>query len=131
MTLAPNGLDEFEGRRATPEQHLTVSDSLRATGQNAVATGDLPLASEAYWGVVAHVFQAVAERHGIRHTTNRDFEVIRDWLVDEAGDQVLIRWFQRTYELHQNFYRIIMTRDEVVVRSRFAVALADAARPFT
>ena len=65
MTLAPNGLDEFEGRRATPEQHLTVSDSLRATGQNAVATGDLPLASEAYWGVVAHVFQAVAERHGI------------------------------------------------------------------
>ena len=51
-------------------------------------------------------------------------------MVDEAGDQVLIRWFQRTYELHQNFYRIIMTRDEVVVRSRFAVALADAARPF-
>lgn len=128
--MAPDDLGEFAGRRATPEQHLRVSDSLRATAENAVATGDLPLASEAYWGAVAHVFQAIAERHGIRHDTNRDFEVIRDWLVGEVGDDALFRWFRLTYRLHQNFYRIIMTHDEVVERSRFAIALADAARPF-
>lgn len=92
--------------------------------------GDLALASEAYWGMVAHMLQAVAELRGMRHETNLDFRTIKDWLIDETGDATLDRLFFRTYQLHQNFYRIIMTLDDIITRSRQALALADAARPY-
>ena len=92
--------------------------------------GKFGLASEAYWGMVAHILQAIAEKRGMRHISNLDFRVIMDWLVAETGNEQLKIWFQRTYRLHQNFYRIIMTREEIEIRSQSAIALADAARPF-
>ena len=120
----------FAGRRATPEEHLQVSNLFRATAERAIAAGDLALASEAYWGMVAHMLQAVAERHGLKHTTNLDFRDIKDWLVAETGDSQLHRSFRQTYQLHQNFYRIVMTIDDIETRSPLAIALADAARPY-
>ena len=123
-------LDVFAIRQATPEQHLQTSDALRHTALLILASGDLALASEAYWGVVPHMLQAVAERHGIRHTTNRDFEVISNWLTNEIGNEQIRIWFRRSYRLHQNFYRIVMTREDIEIRAQYAIALADAARPF-
>ena len=122
--------DEFAGRRATPEEHLQESDSLRDAAKHCMSVGKLGLASEAYWGMVAHILQAIAERRGMRHISNLDFRVIMDWLVGETGNEQLKIWFQRTYRLHQNFYRIIMTPEEIEARSESALALADAARPF-
>ena len=117
-------------RRATPEQHVQASYSMRDMAEHCLATGNLPLASEAYWGMVAHMLQAIAEKRDMRHDTNLDFRTIKDWLTDETQNTELNHLFIETYELHRNFYRIVMTRDEVVERSRFAVALADTARPF-
>ena len=122
--------NEFAGRRATPEEHLQVSDLLRTAAVYNLRTGNLALASEAFWGVVAHILQAIAERHGIKHTTNRDFEVINDWLVAKTGNDQMRFWFRRAYRLHQNFYRIVMTIQDIDARAQYAIALADAARPF-
>ena len=80
--------------------------------------------------MVAHMLQAVAERHGLKHTTNLDFRTIKDWLIDKSGDATLDRLFFRTYQLHQNFYRIVMTIDDIEIRALQALALAAAARPF-
>ena len=92
--------------------------------------GDLALASEAFWGMVAHMLQAVAERRGMKHETNLDFRDIKDWLARETGNDEARMWFSRTYELHRNFYRIIMTHSDIETRAQYALALADAARPF-
>ena len=128
--MPPIPFHDLAGRRATPEQHIQASDYLRATAENALLTGDLVLASEAYWGVVAHMLQAIAERRGMRHISNLDFKVIKNWLIEETRNDDLDDWYFLTYRLHQNFYRIVMTRDEVEICSRLALALADAARPF-
>ena len=120
----------FAGRRATPEQHLQASDLLRTVAARAFANGELVLVSEAIWGVVAHTLQAVAELHGLKHDTNLDFRHIKDWLVEETGDGQIHIWFLRAYELHQNFYRIQMTREDIESRYPHALELADAARPF-
>ena len=128
--MHPKPSDEFAGRRATPEEHLQASDLLRKAAVRALANGELALASEAFWGTVAHALQGAAERHGLRHETNMDFRDIKDWLVDETGDAQIHVWFLRAYELHQNFYRIVMTREDIETRTQHALAVADAARPF-
>ena len=128
--MCPSDVDEFAGRRATPEQHLQESDSLRAAAERNLAAGDLALASEAYWGVVAHVLQAIAERRGMKHDSNLDFRTIKDWLINETRNHQLDRWYRQAYRLHRNFYRIILTRAEIETGAQYALNLADAARPF-
>ena len=129
--VAPDGFGEFAGRRATPEQHLQESDSLRAAAERNLVTGDLALASEAYWGVVAHALQAIAERSGMKHDSNLDFRTIKDWLVNETKNDEIENWYRQTYWLHRNFYRITLTRTEIETWSPCALNIADAARPFT
>ena len=109
---------------------MRESDSLRDAAALCMSVGKFGLACEAYWGVVAHMLQAIAQRRGMRHRSNLDFRAIMDWLAAETGNEELKTWFQRTYRLHQNFYRIIMTTEEIEARSESALALADAARPF-
>ena len=129
--MCPSNVDEFAGHRATPEEHLQESDSLRAAAERNLAAGDLALASEAYWGVVAHMLQAIAERRGMKHDSNLDFRTINDWLINETQNEELEDWYSTTYRLHQNFYRIILKRTDIETRSQYALNLADAARPFT
>ena len=88
------------------------------------------LASEAYWGVAAHALQAVAERNGIRHSTNLDFRRIIDWLVLQTRNDELPVWFQRSYDLHQNYYRVVMSQQEVHDLSHYALRLAGEVRDF-
>ena len=122
--------EEFAGRRATPEQHLQEADSLLAAAMLNLEAGKLALASEAFWGTVAHIFQAIAELRGMRHESNLDFRTIKDWLVSETRNPELNEAYERTYQLHRNFYRIIMTREDVESRAQHAIALAHAARPY-
>lgn len=122
--------EEFADRRATARDHLQASDSLREAARRAIDDGDLVLASEAYWGVVAHILQAVAETHGIPHSTNLDFERINNWLVAETHNEKLEGAFERSYRLHQNFYRIVLTQEEIRGYSHYALALADEVRDY-
>ena len=121
---------EFADQHATAQEHLHASDSLREAARQAIDDGNLVLASEAYWGVVAHALQAVAEKHGIPHSTNLDFRRIIDWLVSETHNIELEDWFQRSYHLHQNFYRIVMNQEVIRDYSQFALRLADEIRVY-
>ena len=122
--------DEFADRRATMEDHLRASDSLRQSAERALDAGDLVLASEAYWGIVAHALQAVAEQNGIRHSTNLDFKRIISWLISETQNGQIRIWFERSYRLHQNFYRIVMTHGDIRDYSQYALRLADEIRVY-
>ena len=88
------------------------------------------LASEAYWGIVAHALQAVAERNGIKHSTNLDFERINNWLISETRNGQLDYWYDMSYRLHRNFYRIVFKQEEIRDLSRHALALADEIRDY-
>ena len=109
---------------------MEASDLLRQSARQAIDDGNLVLASEAYWGVAAHALQAVAERHGIPHSTNLDFRTIIEWLVSGARSDDVVEWYRKSYDLHRNFYQIVMTQDDVRDHSHYALRLADQIRPF-
>lgn len=132
MSSSGNGRlsDPFKERRATREEHLDASESLRASADASLVVNDFVIASEAYWGAVAHILQAIAERNGLRHWSNRDFGEIVDWLIGETGDSQLLFSFARVYMLHRNFYRIVLDEHEVRAHARYAIDLADRIRGF-
>ena len=66
----------------------------------------------------------------MRHESNLDFRTIKDWLVSETQNHALGILFLNAYQLHRNFYRIALTREEIEFWSQDALDLADAARPF-
>lgn len=117
-------------RRATREEHLDASARLRVVADASLLARDFIIASEAYWGTVAHMLQAIAERHGLRHWSNRDFGEIVDWLIGETSDSQLLFSFARVYMLHRNFYRIVLDEHEVQANARYAIELADGIRGF-
>ena len=80
--------------------------------------------------MIAHILKAVAEIHGLKHQTNLDFRDIKDWLIGKTREQQIQIWFLHSYQLHQNFYRILMTQEEIDERFESVMALAEIARPF-
>ena len=132
MSYRANGHrgDPFKERRATLEEHLNASANLQETAAVALSDGNLVLASEACWGVVAHMLQAIAERHGLSHWSNRDLDDIVSWLVGKTNDHGLRFPFACAYTLHRNFYRIVLVEDEVQDNARYAMDLVDRIREF-
>ena len=132
MSFESNGHlgDPFMERRATLANHLDASISLTGTASDALGDGNLVFASEAYWGVVAHMLQAIAERHGLDHRSNRDFKEIVVWLVGETHDRDLLWLFARAYTLHRNFYRIVLDEQEIRDYALHAMDLVDRIREF-
>ena len=127
---SPPFLEAFADRRATAEDYLQASDSLRESAGRAFDAGDLVLASEACWGVVARALQAVAERHGIPHSTNLDFLRINKWLISETQNREIADLYRWSYNLHRNFYRIVLKDQEISDLAQFALRLADEVRDF-
>lgn len=132
MSHESNGhyIDPFRERRATSADHLEASTSLKDTAVAAFRNGDLVIASEAYWGVVAHMLQAIAERHDLDHRSNQDFKEIVQWLVEKTDDRDLLWLFTLAYRLHRNFYRIVLDEREVQDYASYAIDLADRIREF-
>lgn len=122
--------DPFRERRATREEHLDASSNIRVVAAVALSEGDLVVASEACWGAVAHMLQAIAERHGLEHQRNRDFDDIVNWLVGETDDHGLRFSYSRAYRLHRNFYRIVLDEREVRDDASYAMDLVDRIREF-
>ena len=132
MPSAANGHhgDPFRERRATREEHLEASASLRNVASTSLREGDLVTVFESYWGVVAHMLQAIAERHNLSHRTNRDFDKIIGWLVEETDDYSLQFLHSCAYTLHRNFYRIVLDEQEIRDYARYAMDLVDRIREF-
>ena len=120
----------FQERSATAEQHLQSSDRWRAIAQKALDSGDTALASEALWGATSQLVQAIAKHQGQPHENHTDFRKTASWLSNETANPDIPIWYSRTFALHRNFYRIVLSHDEVRYRSTFAIAFLDAARPY-
>lgn len=120
----------FEERSATAEQHLQSSDRWRSIAEQALESGDQALASEALWGATSQIVQAVAKRQGQPHENHTDFRKTASWLSTETANPNLTSWYSQSFALHRNFYRIVLSHDEVRDRSTDAIAFLNAARPF-
>ena len=88
------------------------------------------MASEAWWGAVSQLIQAVAKRNGLPSNNHADLRQTASWIGAEIENPELPVWYNRTFALHRNFYRIVLTHDEVEDRSTYAAALLDSATKF-
>jgi hypothetical protein len=82
-------------------------------GDLLLGEGDLPQASEKYWGATAEVVKAIAEQRGLRHYNHRDLRGVVTQLARETGDQDIREVFSVAESLHANFYENYMAEDDV------------------
>ncbi len=66
--------------------------------------GDFVQAGEKYWGAVAALLNALAEKRGWPHYSHRDYAVAVERLYIETGDKELVIGFSLAERLHSNFY---------------------------
>jgi len=105
-------LAELVAERLDPphrvEVYMQLAEKYLAEAEELYAKGDLLQAGEKYWGAVAALLNAVAEKRGRPHYTHRDYAVLIDELYEETGDRELVVWFSMAERLHANFYHNFM-----------------------
>lgn len=69
--------------------YLKLHEEYLAKAEELYAKGDLPQAGEKYWGAVAALLSAVAEKRGLPHYSHRDYDELIDLLYEESGDEEL------------------------------------------
>lgn len=82
-------------------------------------------AGEKFWGAVATMVKAVAEKNGFRHDGHADlFRVIKN-LTIKTGEEDLIDYFAHASTLHQNFYENWLVPEQVIRFSESAEKLIE------
>jgi len=84
--------------------YVELAERYLAEAEELYARGYLLQAGERYWGAVAALLNAVAEKRGRPHYTHRDYAVLIDELYEETGDRELVVWFSMAERLHANFF---------------------------
>ncbi len=102
--------------------YLSYADSL-------LATGDYTQASEKYWGAMAEVVKAVAEKRGWQHSSHRDLRNAISRLHRETGDGDILRLFAVGESLHANFYEDFLAAEDLRVHAGDARAFVEKLRP--
>jgi len=101
-------LAELVAERLDPPNRVKVyvelAERYLAEAEELYARGDLLQAGEKYWGAVAALLNAVAEKRRRPHYTHRDYAVLIDELYEETGDRELVVWFSMAERLHANFF---------------------------
>ena len=94
------------------ERYRRMSARYLKQAQDELAIGDLPQASEKYWGAATQLVKAIAEDRGWRHQAHALLSEIVDDLADETRDPELSDLFYAAGRLHINFYehRLSATR---------------------
>jgi hypothetical protein len=96
------------------EKYLMLNAKYLLDGDHLLAEGDLPQASEKFWGATAEAVTAVAEQRGMRHYNHRELRGLISLLNRETGDKSYLDGFAQAEALHANFYEDYM--DEADVR---------------
>jgi hypothetical protein len=89
--------------------YLELHEKYLKEAEELYARGDLAQAGEKYWGAVAALLNAVAEKRGWRHYSHRDYAEIIERLSEELREP-LGRLFASCERLHSNFYHSFLTR---------------------
>ncbi len=72
----------------------------------------LAQAGERYWGAVAALLYAVAEKRGMPHYSHRDYALIIGRLYKESKAREIVVGFSLAERLSVNFYHDFIERDE-------------------
>jgi len=84
--------------------YVELAEKYLAEAEELYKKGDLLQAGEKYWGAIAALLNAVAEKRRRPHYTHRDYAVLIDELYEETGDRELVVWFGMAERPHANFF---------------------------
>lgn len=110
------------------EVYLKLHEKYLGEAEELYAGGDLLQAGEKYWGAVAALLNAIAERRGLPHFSHRDYAVLVDRLFEETGDEELVKGFRVAEGLHANFYHSSMGRRQFELHRRAVLELVEKLR---
>lgn len=82
-------------------------------GDHLLDEGDIPQASEKFWGATAEAVKALAEQRGMRHYNHRELRGVITQVARETGDEEFREVFSIAESLHANFYENYMAEDDV------------------
>jgi hypothetical protein len=104
---------EYVAKDADPGVRIEVYTKLHERylreAEELYANGDLAQAGEKYWGAVTALINALAERRGWSHYTNRDYAEAVERLSEELKEP-LGRLFTSVERLHANCYHNFLTK---------------------
>lgn len=89
--------------RESVEAYLKLHEKYLAEAEELYSKGDLPQAGEKYWGAVAALLNAVAEKKGVPHHSHRDYALLINRLFKETREKEIVVWFRMAEGLHANF----------------------------
>ena len=93
------------------EAYLKLFEKYLSDAEELYKRGDLVQAGEKYWGAVAALLSAVAERRGQPHYTHRDFWEVVETLVEETKNPEYSTLFSLAEKLHANFYHGFLRKE--------------------
>jgi hypothetical protein len=93
------------------EAYLALHEKYLREAEELYARGDLAQAGEKYWGAVAALLNAIAEKRGWEHYSHRDYNVVVGRLYKESGDKELLTAFGMAERLHANFHHNFMDKE--------------------
>jgi hypothetical protein len=90
----------------------------------------LAQAGEKYWGAVAALLNAVAEKRGWEHYSRRDYAVAVERLYEETRDRELVVGFSLAERLHANYYHNFMRREGFELHREAVLRLVEKLKKF-
>ncbi|MEM0464557.1 MAG: PaREP1 family protein [Pyrobaculum sp.] len=107
------------------EAYLRLHEKYLREAEELYSKGDLLQAGEKYWGAVAALINAIAEKRGWEHYSHRDYNIVVRRLYEETGDPELIIGFRVAEGLHANFYHNYMGPKDFQVHREAVLTLVE------
>jgi hypothetical protein len=126
LTLVAERLDPPE----RVEAYLRLHEKYLREAEELYQRGDLVQAGEKYWGAVAALLNAVAEKRGWEHHSHRDYAVAVERLYEETRDRELVVGFRMAEGLHANYYHNFMRREGFELHREAVLKLVEKLKKF-
>ncbi|MGC9131840.1 MAG: PaREP1 family protein [Pyrobaculum sp.] len=110
------------------EAYLKLHEKYLREAEELYQKGDLAQAGEKYWGAVAALLNAVAEKRGWEHHSRRDYAVAVERLYEETRDRELVVGFRMAEGLHANYYHNFMETEEFELHREAVLRLVERLR---
>ncbi|MCU7787749.1 PaREP1 family protein [Pyrobaculum sp. 3827-6] len=126
LTLVAERLDPPE----RVEAYLKLHEKFLREAEELYQKGDLVQAGEKYWGAVAALLNALAEKRGWEHHSHRDYAVAVERLYEETRDRELVVGFRMAEGLHANYYHNFMRREGFELHREAVLKLVEKLKKF-
>ncbi|AET33743.1 PaREP1 family protein [Pyrobaculum ferrireducens] len=107
------------------EAYLALREKYLREAEELYARGDLAQAGEKYWGAVAALLNAIAEKRGWEHYSHKDYNAVVGRLYKESGDKELLTAFGMAERLHANLRHNFMDKEIFEAHREEALKLVD------